>query len=101
MAISSLKMNNLVVFKEWTMKNKMKEMVLCATICLLFVLAVFVPGHVGILGAATTGTGLVTGAMPAPDAGQSGWMAGPFPVPEPIDWPVQAKLAAGPVTIAR
>ena len=86
------------------MKNRMdrmKEMVLCATICLLFVLAVFVPGHVGILGATTTGTGLVTGAMPAPGLEQIGWMDGPFPFPDPIDWPVQAKLATGPVTIAR
>ncbi len=80
------------------MKNRVKETVLCATICLLFVLAVFVPGYVGVLGAATTGTGLVTGAMPAPGSEQSAWMAGPLPMPEPVDWPVyQARLAAGPL----
>lgn len=78
------------------MKNLVKQTVICATICALFVLAVFAQRPLGLLGPETSGVALVTAALLPPGSTSVMVQNGPVWPPDPVDIP-RLKAANGPV----
>ena len=72
------------------MKKKLRQVSLCATISLLFVLAVFAQRQAGLLGPETVRIAVVTAAAlpPAPVT----LADGPSPAPDPVDIPMLARM---------
>jgi hypothetical protein len=76
------------------MKNILKQSAVCATISLLFVLAVFANRQLGLLGPENAGVALATAAV-LPPAAEVAWNNGPILPPDP-DIPA-VKLSNGPI----